>query len=71
MQRINPAYDLTPEQVARNHERFVQVLTSATPDEAERVVRGIIVSAGFGALGRSPPPGLGQLTHEQTGVIEK
>lgn len=71
MQRINPAYDLTPEQVARNHERFVQVLTSATPDEAERVVRGIIVSAGFGALGRSPPPGLDLLVHEQTGVLEK
>lgn len=61
MQRINPAYDTSPEQVLGNHDSFVEVLTRGTPDEAERLVRNIIVTTGFRALGRTPPPGLGEM----------
>lgn len=61
MQRINPAYDISPEQVLRNHDSFVEVLAKGSPDEAERLVRSIIVSAGFRALGRNPPAGLDRL----------
>jgi DNA-binding FadR family transcriptional regulator len=67
MQRINPAYDISPQQVLSNHDRFVQVLGSGTPGEAERVVRGIIVSTGFKALGRPAPAGLDQLDKESNG----
>jgi DNA-binding GntR family transcriptional regulator len=58
MQRINPAYDSTPEQVVHNHAQFVQVLKTGSPADAERVVRSIIISTGFRALGRTAPPGL-------------
>lgn len=58
MQRINPAYDSTPEQVIANHEQFVQVLKTGSPAQAEHLVRTIILSTGFRALGRVPPPGL-------------
>jgi DNA-binding GntR family transcriptional regulator len=67
MQRINPAYDTSPQRVVSNHDRFVQVLTTGSPGEAERVVRSIIVSTGFKALGRPAPAGLGQLDEEFTG----
>lgn len=64
MQRINPAYDISPEQVLRNHDSFVDVLSRGSPDEAERVVRQIIVSTGFRALGATPPAGLEQFQSE-------
>jgi DNA-binding FadR family transcriptional regulator len=65
MQRINPAYDISPEQVLRNHDSFVDVLSRGSPDEAERVVRQIIVSTGFRALGATPPAGLEQFQSER------
>lgn len=65
MQRINPAYDISPEQVLRNHDIFVDVLSRGSPDEAERVVRQIIVSTGFRALGATPPAGLEQFQSER------
>jgi DNA-binding GntR family transcriptional regulator len=58
IQRINPAYDISPEQVLSNHDSFVQVLKSGTPDEAEALVRHIIISTGFRTLQRDPPAGL-------------
>jgi DNA-binding GntR family transcriptional regulator len=61
MQRINPAYDTSPEQVLANHDSFIDVLAKGTPDEAERLVRHIIVTTGFRALGRTPPSGLAGL----------
>lgn len=64
MQRINPAYDSSPEQVVSNHNQFVEVLKSGSPAEAERIVRSIIIATGFRALGRPPPAGLDQVdTH--------
>lgn len=68
MQRINPAYDTSPEQVLKNHDRFVEVLTTGSPGEAERVVRKIIVSTGFRALGRIPPAGLDESGAEVAGT---
>jgi DNA-binding GntR family transcriptional regulator len=61
MQRINPAYDTSPEQVLSNHDSFVEVLAKGTPDEAERLVRSIILTTGFRALGRPLPPGLANM----------
>jgi DNA-binding GntR family transcriptional regulator len=61
MQRINPAYDTSPAQVLENHDSFVEVLRSGTPDEAEALVRHIIISSGYRTLQRDPPPGLSPL----------
>jgi DNA-binding GntR family transcriptional regulator len=61
MQRINPAYDTSPAQVLENHDSFVEVLRSGTPDEAETLVRHIIISSGYRTLQRDPPPGLAPL----------
>ena len=58
MQRMNPAYDTSPEQVLKNHESFVEVLRSGSPDDAEALVRHIIIESGFRALQCAPPPGL-------------
>jgi hypothetical protein len=55
MQRINPGLRHLAGTGARNHDSFVgRAVQKASPDEAERVVRQIIVSTGFRALGEHP-----------------
>lgn len=65
MQRINPAYDTSPEQVLKNHDSFVKVLRSGSPDDAEELVRHIIIESGFRALQCNPPPGLSPSREER------
>jgi DNA-binding GntR family transcriptional regulator len=47
----HPAYERRPEDLLRNHERFLASLRSGDPDLAEATFRDVIIESGYGRLG--------------------
>jgi DNA-binding GntR family transcriptional regulator len=61
----HPAYEHKPEDLLRNHERFLAALRSGDPDLAEATFRSVIVESGYSRLGVPFPKAMGRLTQAQ------
>lgn len=61
----HPAYERKPEDLLRNHERFLASLRSGDPDLAEATFRDVIIESGYSRLGVPFPKAMGHRPKSQ------
>jgi len=53
---LNPKFAHNPKGVLANHRAYIKAVFDETPDDAERIVRAMILENGFTMLGKPLPP---------------